>query len=96
MNHFRLDCIFDFAVNCPFKAQKTTYRDGADATRLCADHATHRADASVDVVVEDELGDLGGLPAARFPAHHQDTVRVDQLHQLLRTERWKQVRGFMR
>lgn len=70
-----------------------TYRDGTDATRLRADHTTHGANASVDVVIQDELGNLSGLSTPSFPAHHQHTVRVDKLNQLLGTERWKQMRG---
>lgn len=46
------------------------HRDGADATRLRADHATRRAHASVDVVVEDELSDLSGLSTPGLPANH--------------------------
>lgn len=71
---------------------KRTYRDGTDATRLRADHAAHRAHASIDVVIQDELGDLSGLSTPCFPTHHQDTVRVDQLDQLLRMKSWKQQR----
>ncbi len=72
---------------------KSTYRDSTDATRLCADHTTHRAHASIDIIIKDELGDLSGLSAPCFSTHHQDTVRVDQLHKFLRTERWTGMRG---
>lgn len=62
---------------------ETAYRDGADATRLRANHAAHRAHAALDVVIQDELSHLGGFSAARFAAHHQHLVGVDQPDQLL-------------
>lgn len=62
-----------------------TYWNGTDAARLRADDATHRTQSPVDVVVQDELGDLSGLPTPRLPAHHQHLVRVDEPDQLLMT-----------
>lgn len=51
-----------------------THRDGADATRLSADHPTHGAQPAVDMVVQDELSDLGGFPTPCFPADHNHAV----------------------
>lgn len=63
-----------------------THWNGTDATRLSADDATQRTQSSVDVVVQDELRDLGGFSTSRFPAYHQHLVGVDEPDQLLMDE----------
>lgn len=72
--------------------KRKTHRDGADAARLSADHPANGAQPATDVVVEDELGDLSGFSAPRFPADHNHAVRIDQRYQLLKMER-QEVRG---
>lgn len=67
--------------------KRKTHRDGADAARLGADHPTHGAQAATDVVIEDELGDLSGFSAARFPADHNHAVSVDHCDQLLESDK---------
>ena len=64
----------------------STYGDGTDSSRLGAHHPAERAHSAGDVVVQDELGDLGGLSTARLPAHHHYAAGADQVHQLLRRE----------
>lgn len=60
-----------------------THGDGADPAGLGADDAAGGAQAALDVIVQDELRHLRGLPAARLAADHRHAVPVDQPHQLL-------------
>lgn len=76
------------------KKLESTYWDGTDPTRLRANHSAHWAHATVDMVIKNKLGNLCGLSTSCLPTHNHDTVRVDQLHQLLRTEGWEAQHGY--
>lgn len=67
-----------------------THGDGADPAGLGAHDAAGGAQAPLDVIVQDELSHLRGLPAARLAADHRHAVAVDQPHQLLAHTKTKQ------
>lgn len=78
------------------QGSKAAHGDGADSAGLGTNYPAEGAHVPLDVVVQDELGHLSGLPTASLPTHHHYLAGLDELDQLLRDTRTQGQEAFSR